>query len=163
MPAPRDFADPPDLSRLAYCSVLTSDLTPDAIASLIGQAQHNNAQSGITGQLMIDQNLVIQWIEGPKVAIDSLWQRLQADTRHHCLVQLLHAANAPERVFAAWAMRRATRQEMIELIKQAQMLAATAGPWSAAIGILRELVEPTQSQATARSYHPSTPHPSAPS
>ena len=92
------------LERLVYHSVATGRtdnlLT---LATLLGQAQHNNARDELTGALVAHDNRFVQVLEGPAPAIDSLLRRLSVDPRHRGMVILGREA-AERRIFAAWNM-----------------------------------------------------------
>lgn len=130
--------------QLAYCSVLTQDLNAVATHQIIEQSRRNNAANGITGMLMIDNGLVIQWLEGSKAQVRKLWATLQDDPRHHCLVELLHRDFADERLFPDWTMQRATREEMLAIVHSAreQAEAGEPSPWADAIATLCMLIDP---------------------
>ncbi|MGA8516324.1 MAG: BLUF domain-containing protein, partial [Burkholderiaceae bacterium] len=76
------------LLRLMYCSISAPTMTRKAFDALNTTAVANNLARGITGTLVTDKRLNIQLLEGPAPALRALWERIQADTRHHCLVQL---------------------------------------------------------------------------
>lgn len=141
------------LCQLVYCSLLKEPLTQDEVASLLAQARSNNALNAITGQLMMDDGLVIQWLEGPSDRVRSLWRKLLADTRHHCVVPLVPRKPLPTRAFSDWAMRAATRQEMVEIVKFARDMAndpnEPASPWAPAVATLCVLLE----QDSATEFH----------
>ena len=132
------------LYQLAYCSVLTQQLDDAAVQAIVDHAQQNNVANNITGLLMIEQGLVIQWLEGKKSDVRRLWAKLQEDPRHHCLVELLHRDFAETRLFPDWSMQRTTREEMLEIVHGARKQAESSepSPWAGAIGTMCLLIDP---------------------
>jgi Sensors of blue-light using FAD len=148
MPNTKNFAEidgtqKPYIYQLAYCSVLTAALPVADRQNLVAKAQQYNLAAGITGLLMMDQSVVVQWLEGDKAAVRKLWGSLQRDTRHHCLVELLHREYQETRLYPNWSMHHATRQEMLEIIHQARDQAnyGIPNPWEPAIAKLCELID----------------------
>jgi Sensors of blue-light using FAD len=132
------------LYQMAYCSILKQELDAASVQEIVAQAQRNNLASNITGMLMIEQGLVIQWLEGSKADVRTLWAKLQRDPRHHCIVELLHRHVAQERLFPDWSMQRTNRQEMLEIIHSAREQAQRGepSPWAGAIATMCILMDP---------------------
>ena len=132
------------LYQLSYCSILKQGMSEREILDLVAHAQRSNQANEITGMLMIDQGLVIQWLEGKKSVVRALWQKLQVDSRHHCLVELLHRNFAKDRLFPDWSMHRATRQEMLDIVHSAREKAQEGEPtpWAGAIATMCILIDP---------------------
>jgi Sensors of blue-light using FAD len=130
--------------QMAYCSVLSQPLDEAALASLVAEAEENNARRNITGTMMIDQGLVIQWLEGAKSDVRALWAKLLEDKRHQCIVELMHRNFADERLFPDWAMQRASRQDMLNIIHGARERAQQGIPtaWANALSSLCTLLDP---------------------
>ena len=57
----------------------------------------------ITGCLMVSGSRVVQFLEGPTDAVDTLYQKIEQDKRHTSVV-LLYKDDAVEREAAQWAM-----------------------------------------------------------
>ncbi|QXQ04732.1 BLUF domain-containing protein [Sphingosinicellaceae bacterium] len=74
------------------------------LGGLLRQARRNNARDGITGALIVRQDLYLQWLEGPPEALATLYRNIVRDDRH-LDVQRLDGGPATERRFADWAMR----------------------------------------------------------
>jgi hypothetical protein len=130
--------------QMAYCSILKQQLDAVSVQEIVAQAQRNNLANNITGLLMIEQGLVIQWLEGSKADVRKLWAKLQDDPRHHCIVELLHRNFAQERLFPNWSMQRTSRQEMLEIIHSAreQSERGEPSPWAGAIATMCILIDP---------------------
>jgi Sensors of blue-light using FAD len=92
--------------RLIYRShSLLPGGTKDAagLADILRQARTNNAARGITGALMLYDDWFAQVLEGPQTAVEALFARITADTRHDT-VRLSQAGQVPARLFGKWAM-----------------------------------------------------------
>jgi hypothetical protein len=154
------------LYQMAYCSILTQEQDEPAIKAMVAQAQRNNLAHNITGMLMIEQGLVIQWIEGKKADVRALWAKLQDDPRHHCLVELIHRSFVTERLFPDWSMQRTTREEMLGIIHSARDLANgdKPSPWAGALAVMCILIDPQYAQnygkamASGMSANPNLAH-----
>ena len=92
--------------RLIYRS---HSLLPDGgrdeagLAEVLKQARTNNADLGITGALMLYDDWFAQVLEGPQTAVEGLYAKIKADTRHDG-VRLNEAGATPKRLFGKWAM-----------------------------------------------------------
>ena len=130
--------------QLAYCSVLKQHMSASAVQDIVDVSQCNNVKNNITGMLLIEQGLVVQWLEGKEADVRALWARLQSDSRHHCLVELLHRSFIKERLFLDWAMHRTTREEMLSIIHGAREQAENSefSPWAGAIATMCLLIDP---------------------
>ena len=118
--------------RLIYRS---HSLLPDrghneaALAVILKQARTNNADLGITGALMLYDDWFAQVLEGPQTAVEALYAKIKADTRHDG-VRLNEAGVAPKRLFGKWAMAVVAEHREPDL----PMVATTGGlaqgaPW----------------------------------
>jgi hypothetical protein len=157
------------LDQIAYCSIATRGLRAASMDDLITRSQHNNTRHGITGMIMRDGDLIIQWFEGSPDAVDRLWDMIQKDERHHCIVQLIHRQGVAQRLFANWSLQTASRNEMMAIIRQARTQAlkdqgGQPSPWQHAISTLSILIDPelnayyaTALQTARPDLAPSTP------
>ena len=142
------------LLRIMYSSVMPKNLDEKELNLLLAQSVANNKRDDITGVLMVDRALYIQYIEGPQEAVRALWQRIGQDTRHHLIVQLYEEEGLQPRLFGQWAMLRgnASRAEMLSLIRNAYIQSDTLPrpAWSLAIAPLIILLDSAYSQAYAK-------------
>lgn len=143
-----------------YASVASEPFTHASLQALFVQALANNERHGITGTLVVDGRLIVQWIEGPAAQVERLWELLQSDPRHHCVV-LLHAqTGAPKRLFAKWAMMRGRtdRAEIIQLVRRSFAHSRTTGAdWAQAIAPLQILLDGAFQEAYSREYAADVP------
>ena len=95
------------LYRVLYCSRNRIPPNEDAMAAHIEQilltARRNNARRGITGGLLFSDGCFAQVLEGPASAIESVFERIQLDSRHDD-VTVLQAGPVAQRDFPNWAM-----------------------------------------------------------
>jgi Sensors of blue-light using FAD len=144
----------PGYYQLAYCSMLKQTMTQAQLDDLVAQAQAANARNGITGLMMVDDKLVVQWIEGRRDAVRGLWDKLLKDPRHYCIVELLHRDFQEQRTYPDWAMQPTTRKDMLAIVHSAREAAqkpfGLPNPWADAIAALCILIDPEFSQAYAQ-------------
>jgi Sensors of blue-light using FAD len=133
------------LLRLMYSSVSAPEMTPQALNQIFEAAIRNNQRDEITGALIANGRLNIQYLEGPEAAVRALWARIQSDSRHHSIVQLYEQVLQAPRLFPEWAMLRgqASKQEMLAMVRSAYLRAdASARPeWAQSIGPLMILLD----------------------
>jgi hypothetical protein len=128
-----------------YSSVSAPELTQRALTQIFEVATRNNQRDQITGALIANGRFNIQYLEGPAPVVRALWDRIQADTRHHSVVQLYEKELKAPRLFPKWALLRgqASKQEMLAMVRSAYLLAdAAARPeWAQSIGPLMILLD----------------------
>jgi Sensors of blue-light using FAD len=132
------------LLRLMYCSISASTVTRKAFNEINIAAAANNQARGITGALITDKRFNIQFLEGPVPTLRSLWERIQADTRHHSLVQLYEEELVGLRWFPDCPMSHTTasRPEMLAMVRSAYLKVDSPKPaWSQSIGPLMILLD----------------------
>lgn len=144
----------PGYYQMVYSSLLKKEMSTIELEELVAYAQASNARSGVTGLMMIDNGLVVQWIEGQRDVVRALWDKLLRDTRHYCIVELLHRDFQEQRVYPDWSMKPTTRQEMLAIVHSAREAAQSPiglpNPWADAIGALCILIDPEYSRAYAQ-------------
>lgn len=108
------------LTTLIYRSRLCKSVSVHFLAQLAGKTQRFNATVGVTGILLFDGDYFFQILEGHSEAIDMVFQRIGADSRHTQIVQLMRDY-APERRFGKLGMsmidmRNQTPEAVIEKV-----------------------------------------------
>ena len=94
-----------DLYELSYSSRRNPGVTDDDVRDkIVLPASHFNREHGITGVLWVDPKRFLQVLEGPRVDVEALYQRIRRDTRHTD-VRLLWSAPLSSRSFERWGMR----------------------------------------------------------
>ena len=91
------------MKEIAYTSLPLGLVFDDDVLSIVRVSRDYNSRAGITGYLAYDGEAFLQVIEGPDAAVDSLYDRILDDPRHHQIV-LLADGPVRTRAFADWAM-----------------------------------------------------------
>ncbi len=88
---------------LIYFSTSSWLFTQDDINDILQQSRSWNAQVGISGVLLYMHSHIIQVLEGDKLAVDALFERIKRDVRHK---QVICVLNQPikARLFSQWSM-----------------------------------------------------------
>ena len=92
-----------NLYRLVYTSFRKASCNDDEIASILASCKRNNPGRGVTGILLHSSSRFIQYMEGPKEAVDSLYNLIKKDPRHTS-INLRSSEAIPERIFPSWEM-----------------------------------------------------------
>lgn len=100
--------------RLVYASrsratASNEDRAAD-VRGILAQAVEHNAGLGITGLLLAANGHYLQVLEGPRVAVEALFERIQKDTRHEDLSILLNCG-IEAAIFPVWSMGLVERSE----------------------------------------------------
>ncbi len=86
-----------------YTSTAAANFSPDDLVQLLTKAREKNSQVGVTGLLVHKDGRFMQLLEGPREAVEKVWARIQADSRHAKLTVLLDGFTK-ERQFSEWSM-----------------------------------------------------------
>ena len=99
------------LSRILYCSknlIPGDDRQQSAVLSgILAKARKKNAEEGVTGALLYNSGYFAQVLEGPRAAIEVVFERIQQDERHSD-VTILDFTESAHRDFAEWSMAHVT-------------------------------------------------------
>ena len=101
-----------DLYRIVYCSRnLIDEHGADAsqdveLQRILDAARHNNAPQGVTGALLFNHECFAQVLEGPRKAVERIFEKIQRDRRHG-QVTVVDNGWAEKRDFPDWAMAHA--------------------------------------------------------
>ena len=93
--------------QLLYISTMVGEADLDLI---LGTSRLNNLVHGITGLLYTDGRRFLQVLEGPTVAVDATYARIERDARHRAPV-MLSRRDVEKREFGHWAMAARGRGE----------------------------------------------------
>lgn len=91
------------LVRLVYASRAVAAVDQEELVAILRKSKANNPRLGITGVLCFSEGIFLQALEGGRGAVNQLYNRIVADTRHTD-VELLHFEEVTERRFAGWSM-----------------------------------------------------------
>lgn len=91
------------LATLIYRSRLNQNLDPSQLTELVERASIRNTQLQVTGILLFDGEHFLQVLEGPQASVNDLFARINLDSRHSNVVELLRDF-APQRRFMGSGM-----------------------------------------------------------
>ncbi len=91
------------LVRLMYASRAAESVDQDELLAILKQSKAGNATAGITGVLCFSGGIFLQVLEGGRMPVNALYNRIAADPRHRDVV-LLTYEEIGERRFAGWSM-----------------------------------------------------------
>lgn len=91
------------LHSLTYISLSECDNPDQVMPAILTASRRNNPGMGITGALLLVQDMFLQVLEGPQTAVEHTMQRISKDPRHSGVTVLL-STPADERSFADWGM-----------------------------------------------------------
>jgi hypothetical protein len=107
-----------DIDQILYCSLATKLMREDELDALTQSAERLNRIDHITGMLMYGDGVFVQLIEGPRDAINDLWERILKDKRHYGVVQLYHRREVEARVCDGWGMHYVERQHLQAIVRE---------------------------------------------
>lgn len=91
------------LERLIYSSKATEPMGTLALFNLLNAARIRNEQLELTGLLLYVDGGFTQFIEGPTISINQLWESLLRDTRHQD-ISLTERVGVTSRRYPDWKM-----------------------------------------------------------
>ena len=91
------------LVRLMYASRAAESLGHDEMTAIVKRSQAHNAETGVTGVLCFSGGVFLQALEGGRIVVNALYNKIAQDKRHHD-VMLLSYDEIAERRFAGWSM-----------------------------------------------------------
>jgi hypothetical protein len=103
----------PQLISLSYISKATQDMGLLALMRLTDQAAQANQRLGLSGALFYENQQFGQILEGPRVEVMRLWEKIQKDPRHHH-VRILKLEDISARIFPSWSMRFFLAKEILK-------------------------------------------------
>jgi hypothetical protein len=92
-----------DLVSVLYVSSMITNYSGVDIKYMVHGFREMNKEHRITGILLYSEGNVMQYIEGPKSEIDSLFSKIKSDVRHRSVITLLYDPIV-ERIFPQWSM-----------------------------------------------------------
>jgi sporulation-control protein spo0M len=91
------------LVRLMYASRTTGPVGAEELTAILRKSRQNNPGAGVTGLLCLSGGIFLQVLEGGRLQVSALYNRIAADPRHRD-VALLSYDEIEERSFAGWSM-----------------------------------------------------------
>ena len=102
--------------NVLYCSHATDLMTQDELGKIVKTSQRNNPSWGVTGLLVYGGGMFLQWLEGPRPAVEALMATLSTDPRHETIVRLQVLEGLKERLYPSWIMQNVAPQEIREIM-----------------------------------------------
>ena len=91
------------LVRLMYCSRTIDTIAQDDLNAIVSKSRTNNPSHGITGVLCCSGKIFLQVLEGGRMEVNALYNKISNDPRHKD-VMLLCYEEIEERNFSHWSM-----------------------------------------------------------
>jgi hypothetical protein len=94
-----------NLFHLIYASNAKVKFNEEDLLELLKKARANNMNLDVTGMLLFDiiNKSFFQILEGPKKNIEILFEKIQKDTRHDGIIQIIKES-IHKRAFGEWSM-----------------------------------------------------------
>jgi blue light- and temperature-responsive anti-repressor len=96
-----------DVYKILYCSknlIEGENAKRDAeITQILQTSRRKNKEQNVTGALLFDSGYFAQTLEGPRLAIEQIFERIQRDPRHGD-VTVLSSQTDGRRDFPEWSM-----------------------------------------------------------
>lgn len=131
------------LVRLVYASRAVDDVSQEQLLKILSQSKANNPESGITGVLCSSGPVFLQCLEGGRMQINALYNRIAADPRHSDVV-ILSYQEISERDFANWSMGVVNLEQVNRSLLLKYSETATLDPYrvsgTASMALLHELM-----------------------
>ena len=99
-----------NLYQLVYTSRRKPDCSEEEISKILASCRKNNPLKKITGVLLYSEKMFIQYLEGDRKEIMSLYDAIKEDSRHERSV-LISCGPLKERAFPNWHMGSKTLTE----------------------------------------------------
>jgi|APGre2960657505_1045072.scaffolds.fasta_scaffold83721_1 hypothetical protein len=128
-----------DLIELQYLSEAKTSVNVWALTAIVDVSVVSNKLHEITGVLFFEQGYFGQILEGPRDAVEELWDRIKNDSRHHN-IELLGITEIEERRFPKWSMKLFDAEEFLVTFPQfAELLAKIDNPDMKTLEVLKSL------------------------
>jgi hypothetical protein len=137
-----------DIYKILYCSknlIEGENAKRDAeIGQILQTARRKNKEQNVTGALLFNSGYFAQALEGPRLAIEQIFETIQRDPRHGD-VTVLSSQTDGRRDFPEWSMAYAAPPDGAASADMAAVALDTASlhPGASAeevLGLLRSLV-----------------------
>ena len=94
-----------NMSELNYLIYVSSgcDLIKFQLPFLLKNSKKNNKSYGITGMLLLDDGNIMQYLEGPQISVNQLYERIKHDPRHRNITKIIQEP-IEVRMFPEWHM-----------------------------------------------------------
>ena len=92
-----------ELKQVIYVSEKTES-SDSSLTKIFDISEKNNPEKDITGCLVIGSNSYLQFLEGPSLAVEELYSKIEIDSRHKN-IKKLHDQSIKEKLFSSWSMK----------------------------------------------------------
>ena len=131
------------LVRLMYASRALEPVRPETLNAILKKSTQNNPVSGVTGVLCFSGDIFLQVLEGGRLPVSKLYNRIAQDPRHTDVV-LLSYDEIDERSFAGWSMGQVNMGRLNPALLLKYSEAAVLDPYAVSgkvsIALFNELV-----------------------
>ena len=135
------------LVRLIYASTFGSRINLKEFENILDQSRENNRKLHITGALCYAPGNFLQCLEGPRDAVNLLYNRIVGDTRHTD-VTLLSYEDIEERLFKDWTMAYIRADRITRNILQTFGITGNFDPYTMtarqSLGLIKSLADKKQ-------------------
>ena len=133
------------LVRLLYASREADAVNADALSAILRVSKENNHAVGVTGVLChcASSKIFMQVLEGGRVQVSALFNRISQDPRHRDVV-LLSYEEIGERSFSGWSMGQVSMSRLnpalLLMYSESAVLDPYSVPGKASLALFNELV-----------------------
>jgi hypothetical protein len=127
------------LMTFVYCSRAADGVDLDEVARIVAFAQSRNRARDITGMLVFDNGVFLQWVEGPPIRVRELTKSLFRDPRHFDVVPLEESIEKRERLYPDWEMEPVKSEDLRAVLEDAVISTEDPGTVAALNRILAHL------------------------
>lgn len=89
--------------QILYRSIARQPHEQREILDILRKSQSNNQRKQISGLLIFRDGQYLQFLEGPDVAVNALFEVISQDPRHHD-IEIIDQLNVESMVMPTWAM-----------------------------------------------------------
>jgi hypothetical protein len=116
------------LHQIMYISTVSGAITSQDCAAIARASAISNRRDDVTGLLLFNSRRFLQVLEGPKEAVERIFERIHGDSRHRGVVKL-REGTIETREFGQWAMAYDDPLRPTDILKDVvAALLASAGP-----------------------------------
>jgi Sensors of blue-light using FAD len=98
-----------ELISLVYISSERSPFSAKELDDLLRHSRERNRMNGVTGVMLYAGGSFMQYLEGPKSAVEKTYSRIKLDRRHFGIMELIRM-DIPKREFKDWSMGFTTKE-----------------------------------------------------
>ncbi len=91
------------IETIAYFSASTTSWSEDELTHLLQVCRANNLSADVSGFLIYVDGSFLQWLEGPPIAVNRIFEKISLD-RRHTRVSPIFKGRLGVRHFTKWSM-----------------------------------------------------------